>query len=243
MNSFASVPTVAPATWNAAASDSATLARDEARRARNYPISRWYVHPLAGFVSRYLARSALRPWHVTLFGFGCTLAAVATTVLAPAETTVAALLIFAAWFSDRLDGQLARRQGTASRYGAWLDANLDELSDLALHAAFAAAAAAQIGSLAWWLWGGFVSGKYLFMYGLETEQANESVETQAIEPQGWPARLYHLPANADVRIHLAMAAAYFGAWGIELGAIAAYYQLRWLARYFLVAARLREEAL
>ncbi len=231
-------PEVRPA-WTATAS---ARAIDEARRARNYPISRWCLRPLAGFVSRYLSRSALRPSHVTVFGFCCTLAAVAMILWSPTLGAIAAALVLAAWFCDRLDGQLARRQGTATRYGAWLDGNLDELADLALQTAFAVAAAAQIGQLAGWLWGAFVTGKYLFMYGLATEEGDDVDDSQPVAARGMLTQLYHLPANADVRVHLAMVAAYCGAWSLELGAIAIYYQLRWLARYVLVARRLQQEA-
>jgi len=242
VSGVASVTTETRAAWTPEAINA--RARDEARRARNYPISRWYLRPLAGIASRYLMRSSLQPCHVTWCGFGCTLAAAATILLAPAYCAVAAALIMAAWFCDRLDGQLARRQGTASAYGAWLDGNLDELADIALHTAFAFAAAAQWGNVAWWLWGAFVSGKYLFMYGLASENSDavDAAPTPVTTSGHWATPLYHLPANADVRIHLAMAAAYSGAWGVELAVIAAYYQFRWLARHVLVARRLRREA-
>lgn len=239
MTSYASATSEAGPAWTAATQ---ALPLDEARRARNYPISRWYLRPLAGFVSRYAAHSAWRPWHVTLLGFSCTLAAVAMILWSPTLGAFAAPLVLAAWFCDRLDGQLARRQGTATPYGAWLDSNLDELADLALQTAFAAAAAEHIGQLAWWLWGAFVTGKYLFMYGLASEAEDPSESAPPVAARSAWAQLYHLPANADVRIHLAILAAYCGAWSAELGAIAVYYQCRWMARYLLVAKRLQREA-
>jgi phosphatidylglycerophosphate synthase len=242
VNGVASTTSEVRAAWTPEAISA--RAREEARRARNYPISRWYLRPLAGIASRYLMRSSLQPCHVTWCGFACTLAAVATILFAPAYCALAAALVMAAWFCDRLDGQLARRQGTASAYGAWLDGNLDELADIALHTAFAYAASAEWGNLAWWLWGAFVSGKYLFMYGLASDVSNDTANAQTPPATAghWSAQLYHLPANADVRIHLAMAAAYCGAWGFELALVAAYYQFRWLARHVLVARRLRREA-
>ncbi|MFH1922574.1 MAG: hypothetical protein ABIP48_22150, partial [Planctomycetota bacterium] len=49
---------------------------------------------------------------------------------------------------------------------------------------------------------------------------------------------YHLPGNADVRVHL-LAVALAGGWLLEeLCVVAAYYNLRWIARYVLVARRL-----
>jgi hypothetical protein len=239
VNTIIAAPPSAESLWRETAR---RISAEEMRRARNYPLSRWYLRPLAGLVARRLARSTVRPWQVTVTGFATTLLASLTIVLAPKVPMLAGSLILFAWFCDRLDGQLARRQGTASRFGAWLDGNLDELGDLTLHTAFAYAASTTLGAFAWMLWGLFVTGKYLFMYGLSTETAgpesdsNPSDSNEGANSLRW---LYHLPANADVRIHLAAAAAYLGYWGVELGLIAVYYQLRWLARYVLVARRLR----
>ena len=46
---------------------------------------------------------------------------------------------------DTADGRLARLQGTSSAFGRWLDQFLDELADLALHAAIAWSAFARDG--------------------------------------------------------------------------------------------------
>jgi phosphatidylglycerophosphate synthase len=208
--------------------------------ASDYPLSRWYLRPLAALVATRLALTAVRPWQVSACGYIVTLTAAALIVVAPTLWTLAAVLILASWFCDRLDGQLARRQGTASVFGAWLDANLDELGDVTLQTAFAYAASAELGRVAWLAWGAFITGKYLFMYGLTvpSEPRSEVSIASDQEPFSLGRWLYHLPANADVRVHLAAAAAFCGAWGVELAFIAAYYQLRWIARYYLVARRL-----
>ena len=52
------------------------------------------------------------------------------------------------------------------------------------------------------------------------------------------AALYHLPANADVRVHLLAGAMACGLLAAELAFVAVYYNFRWLARYALVARRL-----
>ena len=51
-----------------------------------------------------------------------------------------ALCLALALVLDTADGRLARLQGTCSAFGRWLDQVLDELADLALHAAIAWAA-------------------------------------------------------------------------------------------------------
>ena len=65
---------------------------------------------------------------------------------------------------DTADGRLARLQGTSSAFGRWLDQVLDELADLALHAAIAWAAFGRDGRPIWLLLGiVYASGKYLFL--------------------------------------------------------------------------------
>lgn len=228
-----------------------THSAEESRRGCAYPISRWYVRPLAGCVARALAPTFVRPDHLTLGGLASATAAGTLLVLRPEAAPLAAGLVLLAWFFDRADGQLARLQATASAWGAWLDANIDELTDLGLHAAVACAAASLAGSaVPWWLLAGFLGGKYLFMYGLNTEGRAPRARSAATPPQGlYPTpfaprvafvrRLWHLPGNADVRMHLLILALLTGCLSAELAVVAGYYNLRWMARYVLVARRLR----
>jgi phosphatidylglycerophosphate synthase len=184
--------------------------------------------------------------------------AAASLLWLPAPAAVTAVFILASWFLDRCDGMLARRQGTASPLGAWLDANVDELVDVGLHAAVAWAAASATGTaLPWALLIGFLAGKYLFVYGLAEERqllaaqpkpeataaASPTHAASEVAPRwAWLRRLYHLPGNADVRVHLLVGAVLCGWLTAELAVVAAYYNARWIARYVLVARRLRSEA-
>ena len=206
-------------------------------RARNYPISRWYLRPAAaGFAAR-LASTRIRPNHLTLLGL--LLAATAGVVLVawPSLGPLAAALVLAAWFCDRTDGLLARRQGSGSAWGAWLDGNVDELVDVGLHVAVATAAATQV---AWLLLVAFLAGKYLFIHGLATETPHLTggAAGAAEVRRHWCVSIYHLPGNADVRLHLLVIALMCGWWTAELAVVACYYNLRWIARYWLVARRL-----
>jgi phosphatidylglycerophosphate synthase len=227
----------------------------EAERSQGYPISRWYLRPLAGRLAGVLAPSRVRPVHVTLCGLLLSMAAVATLAARPALAPLAAGLVLAGWFCDRLDGQLARRQGTVTRWGGWLDGNVDELADLALQSAAAwAAAGGQAGSLPLFLLAAFLGGKYLLVYGLNLEEhlrSNDSPQppqrhaTHSLEAySGWPRWLrtvWHLPGNADVRLHLLVVALLSGWLTAELAVVAVYYNLRWIAGYVLVARRLGGE--
>jgi phosphatidylglycerophosphate synthase len=213
-------------------------AQREAIRARRHPISRWYICPLALRLTALLARWPVRPWQLTLAGLACAIAAGGCTALpitSPfASSVVAAVLVLAAWFFDRADGMLARRLGACDRAGAWLDANTDEIVDFGLQVCLATAAAHSTASSWPWFWLVlFLSGKYLLMHGLSGERepnaADRAAETAS--PQTWLRGLYHLPGNADVRVHLLAAALLTGWLTEELAFVALYYTVRWLVRY------------
>ena len=222
---------------------------DRPRDVRRHPISRWYVEPAAHWLAAALRPTRARPVHLTVCGLALGLLAAAVLVSRPELAPVAAALVLGAWFCDRADGALARRQNTVSAWGAWLDANVDELLEVGLHVAVAAAAASQTASsMPWLLLIGFIGGKYLFMHGLATERqmageppvvSEGSAAAEAASPLVRLLRgLYHLPGNADVRVHLLVAALATGLFCVELWIVAVYYNLRWLARYALVARRL-----
>ncbi len=215
--------------------------------ARRHPISRWYVGPAADRFARWFSSSRVRPVHLTLAGLAAAGAAAGVLCVWPTAGPLAALLVLGCWFFDRADGLLARRQGITSAWGAWLDANVDELVDVGLHVAVAAAAAQLTGlALPWFLLVAMLAGKYLFFYGLQTEQqqtgkqpANPCSSADETSPSGGLLhRCYHLPGNTDVRVHLLVVALLTGYLTVELALVAAYYHLRWIVRYALVARRL-----
>ena len=136
----------------------------------------------------------------------------------------------------------------ATPWGAWFDANVDECVDLGLHTAVAYAAARQSGTSWPWFWLiAFLVGKYLLIHGLATDddltdrRCGRDDESHA-EPVRGLRYLYHLPGNADVRMHLLAAAAATGLLTVELAWTALYFNLRWTARYVLLARRFRTTA-
>lgn len=220
-----------------------------------HPISRWYLMPLARVVVTALTlspltRSRIRPTHITLAGLVFAAMAAAVLLWRPDLAAIAAVFVLAAWFCDRVDGMLARRQATDSAWGAWLDANVDELVDLGLQTALAAAASQLTGSQwPWLLLAAFLAGKYLFAFGLSSEPSRPG-RGPAVAPAicqshcrvaTRPAllrRLYHLPGNADVRVHFLVVMLLCGWFTAELAVVAVYYNLRWMVRYPLAARRL-----
>lgn len=226
----------------------------DASRRKNYPLSRWWLLPLAGRVAVYLEASPLRPWHVSVAGLIAAAGAAGFCLAQPTGSLVAGLLLLAAWFCDRLDGQLARRQQRQTPRGAWLDANLDELADVLVHAAAAVGLAHATSSVWPWAWlAVFLSGKYLLIYGLAEERAlggggraagpwkrKDQVCRAGGQTAMWrlARAVWHMPANADVRAHLAAAALASGLMMWELAVVGLYYHLRWAVRYGLVLRRL-----
>lgn len=214
-----------------------------------YPISRWYIRPLAARFASLLGPTRVRPVHVTTYGLALGLSACGLLLWQPVWTPLAAVLVLSAWFCDRTDGQLARQQDTVTPFGAWLDANVDELLDISWHMATAALLAVQLqATWPWLLVLAFVAGKYLFMQSLATEEHfglnAETEDTEAVAASSAVSLLHtvwHLPGNADVRIHLLIAALLTGCLATELALVAGYYNLRWLVRYGLVARRLGGE--
>ncbi|MEA1950755.1 MAG: CDP-alcohol phosphatidyltransferase family protein [Planctomycetota bacterium] len=217
---------------------------------QRHPISRWYLIPLArivvaGLTLSPLTRSRIRPSHVTLAGLGFAAAGVGVLLWRPDAAAIAAIFVLAAWLCDRIDGMLARLQVSGSAWGGWLDSNVDELVDVALQTAVAVTAARLTGSQwPWLLLVAFLAGKYLFMFGLSCEEQNDRMQTPDAAEQSSGKRgdllrrLYHFPANADVRVHFLVVALFFGCFTAELAVVAVYYNLRWIARYPLVARRL-----
>ena len=230
----------------------------ERQRAGRYPVARWYLRPAAERMAGVLAPTRVRPVHLTVCGLTAAAVAAAVILRLPEAMPAAAALVLVYWFFDRADGLLARRQQTATPWGAWLDGNVDELVDLGLHVAVAAALSAQTAAIwPWWLLIAFLAGKYLLMYGLMLEEGQVRGEGRGVRDEGrgtrvqdssvrentggtdtFLHRLYHLPGNADIRIHLLAVALLSGWLTAELVLVAVYYNLRWIIRYALVSRRL-----
>jgi phosphatidylserine synthase len=118
--------------------------------------------------------------HLTACGLIAAVAAAGVLQWRPEAMPTAAALVLLYWFFDRADGQLARRQGTVSAWGAWLDGNVDELVDVGLHVAAAAVVASQVAATwPWLLLVAFLAGKYLLMYGLALEESAERSSDQS----------------------------------------------------------------
>lgn len=226
---------------------SALAAADEEllRRRAYQPLGRFWALGPARAIARALRPTIVRPNAVTLAATALMLAA--SGVIATASDSIVARALIGLSLAmglvlDTADGHLARLQGTASEFGRWLDAVLDELADMALHVAIAWAAFARSGSSSWLVLGmAYAAGKYLFVV------AGQDAGAGASKPEGrattlparpsLPTALVRFVGHADVRWHLWIVLAALGRLDWALIAYAAYFPMRTLAMAVRKAVR------
>lgn len=94
-----------------------------------------FAHAATDPIVAGLAAAGLRPNHMTVLGFVFSLAAAYGFALG--RFRLAALITCFAGVCDILDGQLARRTGGETRFGAFLDSTLDRIAEAAILVGFA----------------------------------------------------------------------------------------------------------
>jgi phosphatidylglycerophosphate synthase len=164
-------------------------AADELKRRQSYqPLGRYWALAPARLLARALCPTRVRPNALTLSAGTLVLAAAVAVAFDPAGLALRLATAFAlalALVIDTADGHLARLQGTASALGHWLDATLDELGDMALHAGIAWAAYVRTQHVGWLLVGMFYGmGKYLFTFSSShaPAEALASVRSESRKP-------------------------------------------------------------
>ena len=223
-------------------------ADDELIRRRSYqPLGRFWALGPARLLARLLRPTPVRPNAVTLASGALVLSAaslVAWSGAPPwASRGIASAALALALILDTADGHLARLQGTASAFGRWLDANLDELGDMALHAAVAWSAFARDGQPGWLVVGMlYAMGKYLFVVGAASGEALDAgtgrTELPAVDAH--PGRLRSLAllaGHADIRWHLWIVLAALGRLDVGLVTYSLYFPARAVAGAARKAAR------
>ncbi|MBX6314328.1 MAG: CDP-alcohol phosphatidyltransferase family protein [Isosphaeraceae bacterium] len=208
---------------------------DELIRRRHYqPLGRFWALAPARWLARRLCDTPVRPNALTAASGLLVLGASAVVAFGGADQPIRAGVASALALGlvlDTADGHLARLQGTASEFGRWLDAFLDEVGDMVLHAAIAWATFAREQRPLWLGLGLlYAMGKYLFVVAtakLEPEAGRrEASWRMGSEGASWPKRLVRLAGHADVRWHLWIILAALGRLDVALAAYAAYFPLR-----------------
>lgn len=96
-----------------------------------------------------LARMGVSPTAVTLFGLFLNI--VSGVVIGLGHARAGGVILIAAGACDALDGQLARRTGRTSRFGAFLDSNIDRIDESVVLAGIAAWFLHRVNPWAEWL--------------------------------------------------------------------------------------------
>jgi len=94
------------------------------------------VEPGIGRLARWLHGLGLKPNHVTLMSFFCSLAAAVLFVVVVEHTLKAisaGILLLLSGLFDATDGTMARLYGQESRFGAFLDSVLDRISEIIVY--------------------------------------------------------------------------------------------------------------
>ena len=95
----------------------------------------YWIGEGAGWLLRHvvsgLAATGITPNMFTFLGLGVN--SFAAVLFAMGQFRKAAVVLFLAGFLDMADGQVARRVGRVTAFGAFLDSTLDRYSDLALY--------------------------------------------------------------------------------------------------------------
>ena len=125
-----------------------------------------FAHGVLGPVVGALAGAGIKADHVTWFGL--VLGVAAGVAFFDGRSRLAALLLTLAGMCDILDGELARRSGVSSRFGAFLDSTLDRLSE----------SAALIGIAGFGV-------RNLWTLALEPERAVQEMQSAGLDPVAW----------------------------------------------------------
>ncbi len=208
-------------------------ADDEMRRRQSYqPLGKYWALDPARWLAKILCPSRVTPNAVTLAASSLMIGASGLVAFAPptwyGNPAVAAAMALALVL-DTADGHLARLQGTASEFGRHLDAWLDELCDMLLHAGIAWAAFHRTGRPVWLLVGmAYAMGKYVFYVGSSVNFASQNerkANSRPVRPS-FVKQVARLAGHADIRWHLWIVLAAVGRLDAALLAYTIYYPAR-----------------
>ena len=109
------------------------LMRDQGRKTRDGPVSRYLNRPVSRWLSRYLVRTTVTPNQISLISW--LLSCVAAGLMAlngyPALAIGGAVAQLAS-IIDGCDGEVARLKHSQNEFGGWFDAVLDRYADAVL---------------------------------------------------------------------------------------------------------------
>jgi phosphatidylglycerophosphate synthase len=123
---------------------------DSAVKADDGFFGTFFVSPYSRFIARWAARRRIKPNTVTAVALVLALIAAASFAAGHrADRISGAVVLFAAFVLDCVDGQLARYARAFTALGAWLDVTTDRVKEYAVYAGLAIGASRVTGSDVW----------------------------------------------------------------------------------------------
>ena len=98
------------------------------------PVGRYAAQPIAIKLAKFLAHTPVTPNQITTAGLACgIISAVMLTYHDRYIVAAGGLFMLFFWILDITDGQVARLKNMCSDFGAWFDANTDQLVENILY--------------------------------------------------------------------------------------------------------------
>lgn len=123
-----------------------------------------FVRPLANRIVGLIGETKITPTQVTIFSFIISIMA-ALFILYPSYKSlfIGALLVQVSWVFDSVDGQLARYKNLSTKFGAWLDDQLDVLKSFLYLMSFSCHFFLLTNSIQFIVWGSICSFLFCFL--------------------------------------------------------------------------------
>ncbi len=175
------------------------------------PVSLLLNRPISRAISAPLANAGLSPTFATLLAFAAGGGAAAAFALQ--VWWLGGLLVQLSSILSGVDGEIARRTGTESRYGDFLDTVVDRAVE---YAALLAIAYALSDSWDNWAWAaGLVALGGTFLLATTSEKYRSTVHSNYPKRQLEPAFAY-VTSGRDVRIFYIAVAALVATWQVDV---------------------------
>jgi phosphatidylglycerophosphate synthase len=203
------------------------------------PVGRYTVQPIARKLADILARTAVTPNQITATGLAC--GVLSAAMLTSSDKYIIATggiftLLF--WILDITDGQVARLNNMCSDFGAWFDANVDQIVENLLYLSISIAGYLHTRNVIYLIAGIVIFfGKYMYFHVWLSRQnyltksnehfAQVMAENIKNNKKNLFVAVFLFWCNFDVRIHLLSFCALINRPEYALIFYAVYFNLRW----------------
>jgi phosphatidylglycerophosphate synthase len=217
------------------------------------PIGKYTVRPAAMLLARILAKTAITPNQITAAGLVTGIISAALITFGQKYTIAAGgIVILLFWMLDMTDGQVGRLKNMCSDFGAWFDANTDQIVENLLYISISVGGYLHTNNTIYLLIGIFIfSGKFMYFQILLSRQSLLAksngkygpalVESVKRDKHNLFISTFLFWCNYDVRIHFLSLCALINRLEYALIFYAVYFNFRWMMAYFYIIYNCRKE--